>query len=202
MTDLLLNLIEEWGIGGIFLALLIEGSAIPFIGTFYIVKVGFILKLTWFEILAISVIGSFLYAVGSYIPYAIGYKLGKSLEYKLSATQRGKIAKVKKSINRRGVWSIAILSPLHLGNVIPFLAGMSTIKLPLYTGLTMLGMAPSTFIFLSIGHIYEGDIKTIVNMITKYQTMFLYGIGVLLLLFLGWKNYKYRTHKKKVEHMR
>nr|WP_269320344.1 VTT domain-containing protein [Bacillus sp. EB01] len=132
----------------------------------------------------------------------MGNKLGKSLEYKLSETQRGKIAKVKESISRRGVWSIAILSPLHLGNVIPFLAGMSNIKLPLYTGLTMLGMAPSTFIFLSIGHIYEGDIKTIVTMITKYQTMFLYGVGVILLMFFGWKIHKYLNHKKKVEHMR
>lgn len=69
MTETIINLVEEWGIWGVLLSLFIEGSAFPFIGTFFIVTVGFILDLSWFGTGGISLLGSFLYAVGSYLPY-------------------------------------------------------------------------------------------------------------------------------------
>jgi membrane protein DedA with SNARE-associated domain len=199
MTDLLLNLIDKWGIGGILFSLFIEGSAFPFVGTFFIVTVGFILDLSWFEVIWISLAGSFLYALGSFIPYTIGYKLGNSVENRLSFAQKEKLAKVKNRLNRYGVWSIAVLSPLHLGNVIPFLAGMSNMKVLPYTALTMLGIGPSTFLLLSIGRFYDGDAKTMINMISEYQTMLLVGLGVMTMGYMGWKVLKQRNQKRKIE---
>lgn len=199
MTDLLLTLIDNWGIGGILFSLFIEGSAFPFIGTFFIVTVGFILNLSWFEITWISLVGSFLYALGSYIPYSIGYKVGSSVENRLSLAQREKLEKVKESLNRYGVWSIAVLSPLHIGNVIPFLAGMSNMKVLPYTVLTMLGIGPSTFLLLSIGRFYDGDANTMINMIAEYQTMLLVGLGVMTIGYMSWKVLKQRNQKRKME---
>jgi membrane protein DedA with SNARE-associated domain len=199
MTDLLLSLINEWGIGGIYLSLFIEGSAFPFIGTFFIVTVGFMLDLTWVEMTVISIVGSFLYAIGSYIPYAMGYKLGNTVDKRLSLSQRERLEKVRTSMNKHGIWSIAILSPLHLGNVIPFLAGMSHMKLLPYTVLTMLGIAPSTFLFLSIGHFYEGDINTVIQTITDYQTILLVGLGVMTVGYISWKVIKQRNKKANVK---
>lgn len=199
MTDLLLTLIDKWGIGGILFSLFVEGSAFPFVGTFFIVTVGLILNLSWFEITWISLAGSFLYALGSYIPYTIGYRLGNSVENRLSLAKRATFAKVKNSLNRYGVWSIAVLSPLHLGNVVPFLAGMSNMKILPYTALTMLGIGPSTFLLLSMGRFYDGDAKTLINMITEYQTMLLVGLGVITIGYMGWKVLKVRNHKRKVE---
>ncbi len=199
MTDFLLLLIDKWGIGGIFFSLFIEGSAFPFVGTFFIVTVGFILNLSWIEITWISLVGSFLYALGSYIPYTIGYKLGNSVENKLSLAKRATFAKVKKSLNRYGVWSIAVLSPLHLGNVIPFLAGMSNMKVLPYTALTMLGIGPSTFLLLSIGRFYEGDAKQLINRISEYQTMLLVGLGVMTIGYFSWKVLNHRNQKRKME---
>lgn len=199
MTDLLLSLINEWGIGGVYLSLFIEGSAFPFIGTFFIVTVGFLLDLTWGEMTLISIVGSFLYALGSYIPYAMGYKVGNTVDNRLSLSQREKLEKVKNSMNKHGIWSIAILSPLHLGNVIPFLAGMSQMKLLPYTVLTMLGIAPSTFLFLSIGHFYEGDINAVIQTITDYQTILLVGIGILTIGYISWKVIKHRNQKANVK---
>lgn len=199
MTDLLLTLIDKWGIGGILFSLFVEGSAFPFVGTFFIVTVGLILNLSWFEITWISLAGSFLYALGSYIPYTIGYRLGNSVENRLSLARRATFAKVKYSLNRYGVWSIAVLSPLHLGNVVPFLAGMSNMKIFPYTVLTMLGIGPSTFLLLSMGRFYDGDAKTLINMITEYQTMLLVGLGVITIGYMGWKVLNQRNHKRKVE---
>ncbi|MCM3601769.1 VTT domain-containing protein [Robertmurraya korlensis] len=199
MKDLLLTLIDNWGIGGILFSLFIEGSAFPFIGTFFIVTVGFILNLSWFEITWISLVGSFLYALGSYIPYSIGYKLGNSVENRLNMAQKEKLEKVKASLNKYGVWSIAVLSPLHLGNVIPFLAGVSNMKVLPYTLLTMLGIGPSTFLLLSIGRFYDGDAKTMINMISEYQTMLLVGLGVMTIGYVSWKILKQRSQKRKME---
>jgi membrane protein DedA with SNARE-associated domain len=199
MTDFLLTLIDKWGIGGILFSLFIEGSAFPFVGTFFIVTVGFILNLSWFEVVWISLTGSFLYALGSYIPYTIGYKLGNSVENRLSLAQREKLEKVKNSLNRCGVWSIAVLSPLHLGNVIPFIAGMSNMKVLPYTALTMLGIGPSTFLLLSIGRFYDGDVKTMINRITEYQTMLLVALGAMTISYISWKVLKQRSQKRKME---
>ncbi|MGI8386778.1 hypothetical protein [Robertmurraya sp. P23] len=136
MTDLLLNLIDKWGIGGILFSLFIEGSAFPFVGTFFIVTVGFILDLSWFEVTWISLVGSFLYALGSYIPY---------------------------------------------------------------TALTMLGIGPSTLFLLSIGRFYDGDAKTMVNIIAEYQIMLLVGLGVMTIGYMSWKVLKQRNQKRKIE---
>lgn len=196
MTEFLLSLIENWGIAGVLLSLFIEGSAFPFIGTFFIVTVGFIIDLNWFEIGWISLLGSFLYAIGSYIPYYFGYKLGNSFENRLSASKKESLERAKASFSKYGVWSVAISSPLHLGNIVPFLAGISNMKLHLYTLLTMIGIAPTTFLFLSIGQFYKGDMESIIKMITNYQTFLLLGLVIITILFISWKSYSHRQHKK------
>ncbi|OZT11161.1 hypothetical protein CHN50_18155 [Priestia aryabhattai] len=196
MTEIILNFVEEWGIWGVLLSLFIEGSACPFIGTFFIVTVGFILDLSWFEIVVISLLGSFLYAVGSYLPYFIGYKLGDSLENRLSPAKREGLKKAKAHFSKYGIWSVMISSPLHLGNVVPFLAGASNMNLRLYTLLTMAGIAPTTFLFLSIGHFYDGDTETVIKIITDYQSVLLVGFVIITALYIGWKTYKLRGERK------
>ncbi|WP_034760914.1 hypothetical protein [Rossellomorea vietnamensis] len=61
MTEWIINSAEEWGIWGVLFSLFIEGSAFPFIGTFFIVTMGFILRLTWMQIVFISLAGSLLW---------------------------------------------------------------------------------------------------------------------------------------------
>ncbi|MCA1059854.1 VTT domain-containing protein [Rossellomorea aquimaris] len=171
MSDWILNIAEEWGIWGVLFSLFIEGSAFPFVGTFFIVTMGFILDLTWVEIGIISVVGSLLYTVGSYIPFYISLKLGDKLEEKLHPKKLEKLRAARQKFNRYGIWSVAIASPLHIGNVIPFLAGMAKMDVKAYSLLTMLGIAPSTFLFLSIGQLYEGEKEVILKMMEDYQVV-------------------------------
>ncbi|WHX98170.1 VTT domain-containing protein [Neobacillus sp. DY30] len=200
MTESILSLIKEWGIWGVLFSLFIEGSALPFIGSFIMVTVGFILDLTWFERVWISLAGSFLYAIGSWIPYFIGYKFGKSVEDRLSNAKKEKLSKAKMAFSRNGIWSVAISSPLHLGNFVPFLAGMSHMKLRTYTLLTIIGIAPSTLLFLSIGHFYPGDFQTIMNTITDYQRLLFILFGFITLSYMGIKLFGYRKQKKLLKH--
>ena len=179
MSEWIMSIAEEWGIWGVLLSLFIEGSAFPFVGTFFIVTMGFLLDLTWVEIGIISIAGSFLYTVGSYIPYYISLKLGDKMEGKLKPKTLDKLRLAQKKFNRYGVWSVAMASPLHLGNVIPFLAGMAKMDVKTYSLLTMLGIAPSTFLFLSIGALYDGEKEVILEMIEDYQMVVLIGFVVV-----------------------
>ncbi len=196
MTEIILAFIEDWGIWGILLSLFIEGSALPFFGTFLIVTVGFIMDLSWFELVWVSLVGSLVYAIGSFIPYYIGLKFEKSVEKRLSQSKREKLEKAKVSFIKHGIWSVAISSPLHLGNVIPFLAGMSNMKLSIYTLLTIAGIAPSTFLLLSIGRFYQGDIETVTAFITEYQSKLLIGFIILSIIYTVWKIYVKKLKKK------
>jgi membrane protein DedA with SNARE-associated domain len=196
MTESILSLIKEWGIWGVFISLFIEGSALPFIGSFIMVTVGFIIDLTWLEMVWISLAGSFLYAIGSWIPYFIGYKFGKSVEDRLSSAKRDKLTKAKKAFSKNGVWSVAISSPLHLGNFVPFLAGMSHMKLRTYTLLTVIGIAPSTFLFLSIGHFYPGDLSKVMNIVSDYQLLLFILFALITLFYMGIKLLNSRHQKK------
>ncbi|TYS81316.1 hypothetical protein FZC85_00370 [Rossellomorea aquimaris] len=187
MEEIMANYSAEWGIWGVLLSLFIEGSAFPFVGTFFIVTMGFILELTWMEIGVISLLGSFLYTAGSYIPYFISFKLGERLEAKLKPEKRKKLKEAKEKFSRYGIWSVAIASPLHLGNVIPFMAGMAKMNLKVYSLLTMLGIAPSTFLFLSIGKFYEGDREVILGMVEEYQLLVLTGFVLVIVLYVLFK---------------
>lgn len=194
MTEKLLSLVEQWGIWGVYLSLFIEGSAFPFVGTFFLITVGFLLELTWIDIGFISIIGSLLYAMGSYIPYFIGLKFGSTIENRLKEDKRKKFEKMKKGFSKYGVWSVAISSPLHLGNVVPFVAGVSKMSLSTYTLLTMVGIAPTTFLFLSLGYFHSGEPDEVIAMINSYFEYALLGfIGITI----GYIYLKSQRHSQK-----
>jgi membrane protein DedA with SNARE-associated domain len=187
MAEAMLDILEKWGIWGILASLFIEGSAFPFIGTFFIVTVGFLMDLTWFEIAWISMLGSLSYAVGSYIPYSIGYFLEGRLKKRLSSATQERLVQAQTAFSKHGIWSVAISSPLHLGNVVPFVAGMARMDLRIYTLLTLLGIAPTTFLLLSIGRLYPGDTETVIHMIDQYQGIVLVVFIAVTAIYMAWK---------------
>lgn len=198
MAEKLLELLNEWGVWGVLASLFIEGSAFPFIGTFFIVTVGFVMDLTWLEIAWISAAGSVLYAIGSYIPYYLGYALGGGIMKRLSPARRRSLEQASAAFSRYGIWSVAIASPLHLGNVVPLVAGMSRMKLHLYTLLTMLGIAPSTFLLLSVGKFYPGDRDAAMDAIVEYQAYILAAFIIVTAAYIGWKMYRSRLARRNV----
>lgn len=196
LTEKLVDWLNEWGVFGVLASLFVEGTAFPIVGTLLIVTFGFVMELDWHEMLWISLLGSFLYAVGSYIPYYLGYKLGDVLIRKLSPARRERLARASAAFSKYGIWSVAISSPLHLGNVVPFLAGLSKMRLGLYTALTMLGIAPSTFLLLSIGRLYPGDREQALRVIEAYQLWILAGLVAATAAWIGWRRYRQRRAKE------
>lgn len=200
MTYDIFNFLKEWGIIGVLVSLFIEGSAFPFIGTFFVITMGFIMDLTWLEIFYVSIIGSLLYTFGSYIPYFIGYKLGISVKNRLEMNKRKNLEKTNSFFNKYGAWSVALTSPLPIGNAVPIIAGMSKMKIGFYTLFTMIGITPTTFLFLSLGRIYQGNPDIIIKKINDIQLSLLIGFMIISCLFI-WKVFlNHRKHSKMVEH--
>lgn len=200
MSHSIYAFIEEWGIWGIIFSMFIEGSSFPFIGTFFLITMGVVMELTWFEMIFTSIFGSFLYAVGSYIPYYFGYKVGKITENRLTSKRREKYQKTKEYFSRYGVWSVAISSPLPLGNFVPFMAGISRMNIGLYTLLTMIGIIPTTFLYLSIGHFYPGNIQELIQQIQHFQITILIGFILIFGLYIWSKlRHKYQNHTERME---
>ncbi|KMK94396.1 hypothetical protein VL03_11345 [Rossellomorea marisflavi] len=196
MTEYMLEAAQEWGVWGILLSLFIEGSAFPFVGTLFIVTVGFLLELSWLELFFVSVAGSALYVLGSYIPYFLSYKLGERVEARLSPERRQKLRAAQDQFTKYGIWSVAIASPLHLGNVVPFVAGMSKMDVKLYSFLTMLGITPSTFILLSFGKFYGGDPETVMRTIHHYQNLVIGAVVAATSVYILYK-WKWKPLRKK-----
>ncbi|MES9774875.1 hypothetical protein ABWK50_28265 [Priestia megaterium] len=60
-------------------------------------------------------------------------------------------------------------------------------NLRLYALLTIIGIAPTTFLFLSIGHFYDGDTETIIETIADYQSLLLIGFVMITVGYVAGK---------------
>lgn len=196
MIENFLGFVEHWGIWGIYFSMFVEGSAFPFVGSLFIVMVGNVLDLSWSNMIWISILGSLFYAIGSFIPYYIGFYIGDKLEAKLSEVKRKGFNKTKQTFTKYGIWSVAILSPLHLGNFVPFFAGMSKMKIKTYTVLTVLGMAPSTLLFLVIGRFFKGDVMGLMDQLNHFQFLFLILFAIIVVLVIFRKKQRIKLKKK------
>ncbi|MFE8702374.1 DedA family protein [Cytobacillus sp. FJAT-54145] len=183
MIEWIFNLIDNYGEFGLYLSFFIEGTALPLIGTFIVISYGFLIDLSLIRILSISVFGALLYTIGSWIPYYIGYYLDEKMSLRLKAEHKEKLIKVKDLFARHGVWSIVISSPLPLGNMVPFAAGISNVHIFRYSLLTFLGIAPTTFLYLLLGQLVPITTNELIVLINRYQLILMTTIFVSLFLY-------------------
>lgn len=73
---------------------------------------------------------------------------------------------------------------------------MSKMNLRLYTLLTIMGMVPTTFLFLSIDHFYDSDTETTIETIADYQSLLLIGFIMITVGYVGWKVRNRRQKRK------
>ncbi|MDN4524983.1 DedA family protein [Fictibacillus fluitans] len=187
MLEWMTRLFEEWGVWGILLSQLLEGSSFPFVGSAFMVTAGVLMDFSWMDRVWIALSGSLFYTAGSLVPYLIGLKLGESAERKMSLDKRAKLDKITEYISKYGNWCVAVLSPLPVGNVVPFFAGMSRMNIWKYSLLTMTGTFPATLLFLGIGYFYSGEKGSAMDIILILQVILFMMFTVIALLIAVWK---------------
>lgn len=177
----ILLLLEDLGLFGLFMAIFLEGSSLPFPGIIAVLAYGGILDMSIAGMTGIAAIMAIIYSVASLIPYFIGNKL----EHLLWNRVRKGLGKASRLFRRYGIWSIALSRPFGIGNYISYLAGMSNIGLTPYLMLTFSGIFPWCFAVLYLGDYLNGNYEHFVVLFNEYRFEF-YGTGLLLaVLFIS-----------------
>lgn len=184
MLDAIIEFVSGLGIWGLFTSVAVEASSLPFPGGLITLIFGYLLDMTFLQLVAVGVAASAIYTVFSLIPYAIGYLMEEKLK---KLTSRKGIEKAQKGFQKFGVWSVAISRPLGIGNYISYAAGLSRMNILSFLLLTLLGILPWMLGMLWLGSI--GNLESVSKFIEEAQ---LYGIIVLLAGGTGYWIY----HKK------
>ena len=117
MLDFVINMLREFGIWGLLAGLAIEASSLPFPGSLITLAYGYLLKLSFIEIILIALLGSAVYTIFSFIPYWIGYKLEHKMKKKMTKKKKT-FEKTQRWFKKCGHWSIDLARPFGIGNYI------------------------------------------------------------------------------------
>lgn len=187
MLDLIMDILQQIGLWGLFLGLAIEASSLPFPGTLVALVYGYLLDPSIMELIWLSLAAALVYTAASFIPYGIGFKLEDKIKRKMN---KKKFEKAQKWFAKFGQWSIAIGRPLGLGNYISYISGISKVKPLRFSVLTFIGIFPWIFVMFFLGQ--AGNLKAISGFLSNFQQYFFIGIGAVILIYII-----YRFTKKK-----
>lgn len=181
MTELVLHWLKDIGLIGLFAAMFLEGSSLPFPGIAVVIAYGYILPFEYFNPLWIAAGMSLVYSLASLIPYYIGSKL-EGLIWK--HPKKG-INKARDLFNRYGVWSVAVSRPFGLGNYISYVAGMSKMSLRQYLLFTFIGIYPWSYVMILLGKYFKGSHEALMSFYQNNSSYFYFALTILLgIIFL------------------
>ncbi|QOR68740.1 VTT domain-containing protein [Cytobacillus suaedae] len=160
MIDFILNWLEQIGLGGLFAAMFLEGSSLPFPGIAIVLAYGSILPFSYWNTFIVAVGMSITYSMASLIPYIIGRKFEGILGKK---SKKG-LKKATDFFIRYGGWSVALTRPFGLGNYISYVAGISRMNMTPYLILTFIGIFPWSFIMILLGYHLNGSYEALLTL--------------------------------------
>src|SRR5690606_34025787 len=185
MLEQILAFLEHIGWVGLYVAIFLEGSSLPFPGIVIVLAYGGILNLAWPETLLISANMAAVYSLASLLPYFFGGRMEHLLRKKLS---KG-IVRARRLFNRYGLWSIALSRPFGIGNYISYLAGISHVGIAKYLALTFVGIFPWCVSMLFLGDYFNGNYEAFQAFFEEYS-FFVYGGFLMFAAVLFWYSFR------------
>ncbi|WP_067730278.1 DedA family protein [Oceanobacillus damuensis] len=182
MLETIINAISDLGILGLFASVAIEASSLPFPGGLLALMFGYLLNLTFIQLVLYGLMASIIYTVFSLIPFLIGLKMEERLK---KMTSRKGIEKAQASFKRFGIWSVALSRVLGIGNYVSYVAGISKMRIWNFLLLTMIGITPWMIGMLWLGSI--GNIESVQKIIGELQ---FYGILLIAIAIIGFVIYR------------
>ncbi|MFT4415455.1 DedA family protein [Fredinandcohnia humi] len=184
MIEIILDWLEDIGLVGLFVAMFLEGSSLPFPGIAVVLAYGYILPFSYWNTFLVATGMSFVYCCASLLPYYIG----KKFEGHFLKDSRKGLQKAKDIFIRYGAWSVAMTRPFGLGNYISYVAGISKMKLSSYLLLTFLGIYPWSFVMILLGNYFNGSYEAF-KAFYQANSMYLYLsvsilVGIILFYFI------------------
>jgi membrane protein DedA with SNARE-associated domain len=178
LVETILYWLEQIGLIGLFAAMFLEGSSLPFPGIVVVLAYGSILKFSYLNTFIVAVGMSVSYCVASLIPYSIGRKF----ESQFFKNSKKGLNKASNLFVRYGGWSVALTRPFGLGNYISYVAGISKMKLTPYLLLTFLGIFPWSFLMIVLGHYLNGSYEALRELYQSNSLYFYMALAFLLVM--------------------
>ena len=183
MIEIILLWLKEIGLVGLFAAMFLEGSSLPFPGIAVVLAYGYILPFSYWNTVWVAAVMSVVYWMASLLPYFLGSKLEGLFQ------KRPKIGlqKAKDLFVRYGAWSVAMSRPFGLGNYISYVAGMSKMRLTPYLLLTFIGIYPWSYVMILVGNYFNGSYEAF-KAFYQNNSVYLYiaaaiSLGIIFLFF-------------------
>lgn len=176
LVEQILSWLDEIGLVGLFAAMFLEGSSLPFPGIAVVLAYGYILPFSYLNTAWVAAGMSIVYCIASLIPYFLGSKLEGLFQ---NRPKKG-LQRATDLFVRYGGWSVAICRPFGLGNYISYVAGMSKMRLTPYLFLTFIGIFPWSFVMIVLGNYFNGSYEAF-RVFYQNNSMYLY-IAVTVLL--------------------
>ena len=179
----LVDFTQESGIHG-YLAMVIgmflEGTSLPFPGTFVLVLSGFFVKHYRLNPLIMLVLGSSAYTLAAFIPYYIGKHVNDFAQKRFVKTlnkHQDKIQMVEDLFNKYGEIAVCLSRPTFLSNYFSYIAGMHHMGRSKFAIYTFLGISPWVVAMGYVGYQLGDNIDDIQRVI--------HSTGPLLFLIVG-----------------
>ncbi len=179
-------------------AMFLEGASIPFPGILLVLAFASLERPNVKESMVVAFFMALSYTIASFIPYAIGRKLGIKILSIFDKRKRIKasIDKSKEIIAKYGIFTIAISRFFGWGNKISYIAGISKIKCLPYGLLTFSGIYTWSIIMINLGKLFKGNTHMAIDLVKKYTLYMYIGVGVFIILYFAIMLLKYKLKNK------
>lgn len=172
----------------------LEGSSIPFPGIVMVLGFGSLERPSFNQSMIVAFFMATSYTLASFIPYAIGRKLGVKVLSIFDKRKKIKasIDKSKEIVDKYGVFTIAISRFFGWGNKISYIAGISKIRYLPYGMLTFSGIYAWSLLMVNLGKLFKGNTNAAIEIIKKY-TLYMYIIvGLVVVIYFAIMLLKYK----------
>ncbi|MFD2707182.1 DedA family protein [Salibacterium lacus] len=186
MLELILNVLEQLGLAGLFLGVAIEAISSPFPAAIVLLVYGYIMDPYGWEWILLSVGSAAVYTAIAYIPYWLALRYDYLLQKQVD---KAGTRQMMKFMDKYREWTITAGRILGMGYIV-YVAAFYRITPFRYGFFTFIGVLPVALLMLYLGRL--GNIEVVYSWFQGIQYM----IMAVLAGLIGWYIY-YRIKRRK-----
>ncbi|WP_026702067.1 DedA family protein [Salibacterium aidingense] len=186
MLDLILRVLEQLGLFGLFLGIAIEAISFPFPAAIVLLVYGYIIDPSGWQWTLLSIASAAVYTVVAFIPYWISLRYDHILQNRVD---KAGTRQMMKFMDKYREWTITAGRILGMGYIV-YVAAFYRITPFRYGFFTFIGVLPIALLMLYLGRL--GNIKVVYSWFQGLQ----YILMVVLAGLIGWYIY-YRLRRRK-----
>ncbi len=190
LPRLVIDLASAAGYAGIFALMLLEAAAFPIPSEIILPLAGYLVSQGAMEFWLVVLYSTVAALIGSFVDYALGWKLGNSLlvgRLRLPYVDAVRLRKARAWFDRYGPLAVAFFRLVPAARVlISFPAGAYGMSKSKFAAYTLAGCLPWNITLIYLGWWLGSSWETIVAAF-RYINLAAYGFIVIFVIWIGWR---------------